>query len=97
MSLSVACCKLVQSRSFSTVIPLRFVPGLPAFEGLLEFESALVLERLLWSCTDLKAFTRKVEVSKDRIPTWPHDQLTVLAESASIFYDLMTEAMVDQV
>lgn len=46
---------------------------------------------------DLKLYTRKVEVAKDRIPNWPHEKLTVLAEQPSIFYDLMSEAMLDQV
>jgi hypothetical protein len=46
---------------------------------------------------DVKAFTRKVEVAKDRIPSWPHESLTVLAEHSSVFYDLMTDAMMDQV
>lgn len=38
-----------------------------------------------------------MDVAKDRLPTWPHDKLIVLAEQPSIFYDLMTETMVDQV
>lgn len=46
---------------------------------------------------DLKLFTRKVDVTKDRIPNWPHDKLTVLAEQPSIFYDLMTDVMLEQV
>ncbi|CAL8468957.1 g8498 [Coccomyxa elongata] len=46
---------------------------------------------------DLRLYTRKVEVAKDRLPSWPHDKLTVLAEQPSIFYDLMNEAMMEQV
>jgi hypothetical protein len=46
---------------------------------------------------DLKLYTRNVEVAKDRIPSWPHDKLTVLAEQPSIFYDLMTDVMLEQV
>ncbi len=46
---------------------------------------------------DLRLYMRKVEVAKDRLPSWPHDKLTVLAEQPSIFYDLMTEAMMEQV
>ena len=46
---------------------------------------------------DLRLYTRKVEVAKDRLPSWPHDKLTVLAEQPSIFYDLMNETMMEQV
>lgn len=46
---------------------------------------------------DLKLYTRNVDVAKDRIPSWPHDKLTVLAEQPSIFYDLMTDVMLEQV
>ncbi len=46
---------------------------------------------------DLKLYTRKVEVTRDKIPSWPHDKLTVLAEQSSIFYDLMVPELVEQV
>lgn len=46
---------------------------------------------------DLRLYTRKVEVAKDRLPSWPHEKLTVLAEQPSIFYDLMNDAMMEQV
>ena len=46
---------------------------------------------------DLRLYTRKVEVTRDRIPNWPHDKLTVLAEQSSVFYDLMTPEVLEQV
>ena len=46
---------------------------------------------------DLKLYTRRVEVTRDKIPSWPHDKLTVLAEQSSIFYDLMIPELVEQV
>ena len=46
---------------------------------------------------DLKLYTRKVEVTRDKIPSWPHDRLTVMAEQSSVFYDLMTPELVEQV
>jgi hypothetical protein len=36
-------------------------------------------------------------VSKEQIPSWPQEKLTVLAEHSSIFYDLMTSSMLEQV
>lgn len=38
-----------------------------------------------------------MEVTRDKIPNWPHDKLTVLAEQSSVFYDLMTPELVEQV
>ncbi|CAL5221103.1 g3236 [Coccomyxa viridis] len=46
---------------------------------------------------DLKLYTRKVDVTRDKIPGWPHDKLTVLAEQSSVFYDLMTPELLEQV
>lgn len=46
---------------------------------------------------DVKTFCRKVEVAKDRIPGWPSERLTVLAEHSSTFYDLMSDSVVEQV
>ena len=45
----------------------------------------------------MKTFCRKVEVAKDRIPGWPSERLIVLAEHSSIFYDLMSDSVVEQV
>lgn len=52
---------------------------------------------LEWDHADLKLYTRKVEVTRDKIPNWPHDKLTVLAEQSSVFYDLMTLEILEQV
>jgi hypothetical protein len=47
---------------------------------------------------DLKKFTKKIEVGRDRIAQWPGPrQLTVLTEQATMFYDVMTESIVNQV
>ena len=47
------------------------------------------LLKTMKSLPDIKAFTRKQEVSRDRLPQWPSDQLSIQAEQAQIFYDLM--------
>lgn len=49
------------------------------------------------SHADLKLYTRRVEVTRDKIPSWPHDKLTVLAEQSTVFYDLMIPELVEQV
>lgn len=36
-------------------------------------------------------------MTRDKIPSWPHDKLTVLAEQSSVFYDLMIPELVEQV
>ena len=36
-------------------------------------------------------------MTRDKIPNWPHDKLTVLAEQSSVFYDLMMPELVEQV
>ncbi len=36
-------------------------------------------------------------MTRDKIPGWPHDKLTVLAEQSSVFYDLMTPELLEQV
>ena len=36
-------------------------------------------------------------MTRDKIPNWPHDKLTVLAEQSSVFYDLMTPELLEQV
>ena len=46
---------------------------------------------------EVAGLARKVEVAKDRLPTWPSDKLTVLAESPSAFYDLMPPQLIEQV
>lgn len=39
----------------------------------------------------------QIEVGRDRIAQWPGPrQLTVLAEQATMFYDVMTEGIVNQ-
>ena len=47
------------------------------------------LMKTMKSLPDIKAFTRKLEVGRDRLPQWPSDQLSIQAEQAQIFYDLM--------
>jgi hypothetical protein len=40
----------------------------------------------------------QIEVGRDRIAQWPGPrQLTVLAEQATMFYDVMTDGIVNQV
>ena len=46
---------------------------------------------------DIEKFARRVEVGKDRIATWPGDVLAVFAEHPSIFYDLMTDQLLNEV
>ncbi len=46
--------------------------------------------------SDLDAFTKTLDVAKDRLPRWPGDRLVVLAEHSSLFYDVMTESLMDQ-
>eukprot|EP00887_Chlorella_sp_A99_P004191 scaffold23.g4191.t1 len=46
---------------------------------------------------DLKAFARKLEVTKDRLAQWPFGKLSVLAEQSSTFYDLMTPQLMELV
>lgn len=47
------------------------------------------LMKTMKSLPDIKAFTRRQEVGRDRLPQWPSDQLSIQAEQAQIFYDLM--------
>jgi len=46
---------------------------------------------------DIEAFARRVEVARDRIATWPGDTLSVFAEHPSVFYDLMTDQLLNEV
>ena len=46
---------------------------------------------------EVAGLARKIEVARDRLPTWPADKLTVLSESPSAFYDLMPPQLVEQV
>jgi hypothetical protein len=46
---------------------------------------------------DLTTFTRKLEVPRERLPGWPGERLTVLAEQASVFYDLLTPDLMELV
>ena len=46
---------------------------------------------------DVRKLARKMEVSRDRIATWPLDKLVIYAEHSSVFYDLMPEHIQEQV
>ena len=46
---------------------------------------------------DVEKMAKRVEVAKDRIAAWPSDQLMVYAEHPSLFYDLMTDQLLEQV
>ena len=58
---------------------------------------AFALRCMSCGAADLRLYTRKVEVARDRIPNWPHEKLSVLAEQPSIFYDLLTPELLEQV
>jgi len=45
----------------------------------------------------VRKLTRKLEVTRDKIASWPSDKLQVYSEQSSIFYDIMTNYLVDQV
>jgi hypothetical protein len=47
--------------------------------------------------TDVRTFAHPVTVAKNKMPTWPSDKLTVLAEHSSLFYDLMNDQMLESV
>jgi hypothetical protein len=40
--------------------------------------------------THLQLYTKRIEVTRDRIAQWPGEHLAVLCEHSSLFYDLMT-------
>ena len=46
---------------------------------------------------DVEKMAPRMDVARDRIAAWPSDQLVVFAEHPSLFYDLMTEQLMDQV
>ncbi|KAK9811206.1 hypothetical protein WJX73_010422 [Symbiochloris irregularis] len=46
---------------------------------------------------ELEELTKKIEVGRDRIPSWPSDKLSVLAEHSSTLYDLLSHDLIDQV
>lgn len=46
------------------------------------------------SSADVRTLTRKLEV---KIPGWPADKLLVYGEHSSIFQDLITEPLLEQV
>ena len=52
---------------------------------------------LLKEQPDIETFARRLDVTRDRIATWPSDSLVVFAEHPSLFYDLMTDQLLDQV
>ena len=45
---------------------------------------------------DVKTFCHRVEVTRDRIAAWPSERLAVLAEHSSVFYDLMSDSVLEQ-
>lgn len=47
--------------------------------------------------TELGSFTKRMEVSKDKLKDWPRDDLVVFAESSSVFYDVVTDFLMTQV
>ena len=51
---------------------------------------------LLSAIADVRNLTRKMEVGRDKLSTWPSDKLVVYAEHSSLFHDIMTEQMADQ-
>ena len=53
--------------------------------------------RLPGAGADLKTYTRKLEVSREKLPGWPSDRLTVLVEQAAVFYDIMTPDIMERV
>ena len=55
-----------------------------------------VAKSLVKTQTDIERFGKRVDVTRDRIATWPSD-LVVIAEHPSIFYDLMSEQLLEQV
>jgi len=46
---------------------------------------------------DVRKLTRKLEVTRDKLPSWPSDKLVVHTEHSSLFYDIMSEGIVEQV
>ena len=46
---------------------------------------------------EVRKLARKMEVSRDRIASWPSDKLVIYAEHSSVFYDLMPEHIQEQV
>lgn len=51
---------------------------------------------LLKNFKDVVTFTKQITVAKDRLPTWPAEKLTVLAEHSSVFYDLFSDSKLQQ-
>ena len=49
------------------------------------------------ACAELAGLTRKLEVGRERLPTWPGDRLTVLGEHSSHLHDLVPASAVENV
>ena len=43
---------------------------------------------------DVEKLTKRINIAKDQLPTWPNDRLHVLAEHSSLFYDLFSDPKV---
>ena len=39
----------------------------------------------------------KIDVSRERLPGWPSDKLTVLTEHSSVLYDIVPDQLMEQV
>lgn len=46
---------------------------------------------------ELEELAHKVDISREKVPSWPLDKLTVLAEHSSVIYDLMPDQLIEQV
>lgn len=46
---------------------------------------------------DIRKLTHKMEVGRDKVPSWPADKLVVHAEHSNLFYDIITDKIVEQV
>lgn len=52
-------------------------------------------KQLAKSLPDIQSFTQQMNVAKDRLPSFATDKLTVYSESQALFYDLMTEGVME--
>lgn len=48
-------------------------------------------------CADVRKLTRRLEVSREHLATWPGEKLVVSAEHSSIFYDIFSDNLLEQV
>ncbi|KAK9828483.1 hypothetical protein WJX72_000239 [[Myrmecia] bisecta] len=56
-----------------------------------------VAKELAKDNADIVKFARKIEINRERCPSWPADKLAVYAEHSSVFYELMPEPLLEQV